>query len=165
MAEIKIVIPTMYTYVLDSSRGSKYPNDYGEAENNPPYVMAAMMLHGRVYVEQFSDSVLRDPKMEEVAGKVVVEVDPSLDKIFQGTDKSPAQVKITLKDRKKELFDAADYPRGSPQNPATPEEIENKFVELAGIVLKKDKAREIARMVRKLERLDNLRDFIRLLIA
>jgi hypothetical protein len=38
-------------------------------------------------------------------------------------------------------------------------------MDLAGMVMEKDKARQIARMVGKLERLDNLQEFVGLLVA
>jgi len=162
---IKIVIPTMYTYVLHGSRGNRYPADFEDAESDPRYLMAAMMLYGRVYVEQFTDRVLNDPKMKEMTGKVSLEVDPSLDEIFQTTDKTPARVKVKLKGTKEELTETADHPRGAPKNPATNEELENKFIDLAGMVLEKEKAGQIVRMVGKLEQLDNLQDLVRLLVA
>jgi len=165
VTEIKIMIPTMYTYVLYSSQGKIYPKDYGEAESNPAYVMAAMMIHGRASIEQFKDSVLADPKMKEMASKITVEVDPSLDKIFQGTDRSPAQVRVILKNNRKELVDTADYPRGSPQNPATQGEMEEKFVHAAGVVLEKERALEIARFTSKMEQQRDLRDLVKNLIV
>ena len=161
---ITIMIPTMYTYVMHSSR-NKYPNDAEDAESDPRYLMAAMMLHGRVYVEQFADRVLHNPKMKEMTGRVTLEVDPSLDKVFQETDKTPARVRVKMKGKKEELTETADHPRGAPKNPATNEELENKFLALAGGVLEKGKALAIAQMVGKLEKLDNLRDFVGLLIA
>jgi 2-methylcitrate dehydratase PrpD len=164
VAEIKVIIPTMYTFVM-ASRERVYPRNYAEAENNPYYLFAAMMLHGRVSLDQFQEWVLNDSRMKEMAGRVAVEVDPSLDAIFTETDKAPAIVKVILKQNGKELSATADYPRGSPKNPTTPEETENKFVELAGRLLKEDKAWEIIRMVRELERQDNLNDLMGLLIA
>jgi 2-methylcitrate dehydratase PrpD len=164
VSEIKVIIPTMYTYVM-ASQERIYPRNYAEAENNPYYLFAAMMLHGRVSLDQFQERVLNDARMKEMAGKVVVEVDPSLDAVFTETDKAPAIVKVILKQNGKDLSATADYPRGSPKNPTTPEETENKFVELAGTALNKDKAWEIVQLVRILEHQDNLRDLMALLIA
>jgi 2-methylcitrate dehydratase PrpD len=164
VAEIKVTIPTMYSFVMDESKGNKYPRNYAEAQNNLPYVMAAMMIYGRVFIEQFSDRVLRDPRMKEMAGKVKVVIDSSLDEIFKGTDKSPAEVRVTLNDRK-ELSETGDYPRGSPQNQATREEIEKKVFDLVKILFKKKKALEFVNLVAQIESFDNLRSLFGHLIV
>lgn len=165
VAAIQIRIPTMYTYVMDSARGSNYPRNYGEAESNPPYLMAAMMLHGRVFVQEFHESVMQDPKMREIAGKVSVVVDPSLDKVFQETDKSPAEVRVILKASGQGIVERADYPRGCPQNPATPAEIESKFIDLAKGVLGEERAREIVREVSELDQASHVKRLVALLVA
>jgi len=164
VAAIEISIPTMYTYVMDAARGSNYPRNYGEAESNPPFLMAAMMLHGQVSVRQFSQTVLQDPKVRELAGKVSVVVDPSLDKIFQETDKSPAEVRIKFKGSRPAIVERADYPRGCPQNPADPAEIESKFLDLATAVLPAARAREIVKAVEELDRASSVKPLLGLLV-
>ena len=164
VSEIKVIIPTMYSYVMDESKGSNYPENYAEAQNNLPYVMAAMMIHGAVFLDTFSESVLRDPRMKRMASKVAIEIDPSLDEIFRGTDKSPAQVKVLLRSGK-EVVEGADYPRGSPKNPATKEEIERKFVDLAVTIFERQKALEIIHIVNNIEKLNNVKELIRHLIV
>jgi 2-methylcitrate dehydratase PrpD len=126
--------------------------------------MAAMMIHGGVFLDTFSESVLGDPRMKRMASKVVIEIDTSLDEIFKGTDKSPAQVKVLLRSGK-EVFEAADYPRGSPKNPATREEIERKFVDLAGNIFEKGKAWEIVHIVNNIEKFNNCKELIGHLIV
>jgi len=165
VAEIKVIVPTMYTYVMASSTEKKYPRNYAEAENNPYYLMAAMALHRRVSVEQFEDHVLRDPRMKEMTAKVNIQVEPSLDAIFQGTDKAPAQVRIVLARDHKEISDAADYPRGSPKNPVTQMELENKFIDLAAKVFNKDRVLEIIHLISGLEKQNHLTDLVKCLTA
>jgi 2-methylcitrate dehydratase PrpD len=97
--------------------------------------------------------------MKRMASKVAIEIDPSLDEIFKGTDKSPAQVKLQLTSGK-EVIEAADYPRGSPKNPATKEEIEGKFADLAGNIFEKGKAWEIVHMVNNIEKLNDVKELI-----
>jgi 2-methylcitrate dehydratase PrpD len=159
ISEIKVAIPKMYSYVMDESKGGKYPRNYAEAWNNLPYVMAAMMIHGAVFLDTFSESVLRDPRMKRIASKVAIEIDTSLDEIFKRTDRSPAQVKLQLR-KGKEVIEAADYPRGSPKNPATREEIERKFVDLAVNAFEKEKALEIVHIVNNIEKLTNMEELI-----
>ncbi len=163
ISEIKVTIPTMYSFVMDESKGGVYPRSYAEAQNNLQYVMAAMMLRGGVYIEQFNDQALTDPRMKEMANKVAVEIDPSMDEILKTTDKSPAKVRVTLRDGR-EFFETADYPKGSPRNPATREEIEEKFADLASIVTEEDNAWEFVRSVKQMEGDHDLRGLISQLV-
>jgi 2-methylcitrate dehydratase PrpD len=94
---ITVMIPTMYSYVMEQGRGGKFPRNYAEAQNDLPYVTAAMVVHEGVFVETFERRVLEDPLMKEVAAKVRVEIDPSMDEVFRGTDKAPATVTVLLR--------------------------------------------------------------------
>ena len=151
VAEIRVTVPTMYTYVMANSPEKNYPRNYAEAENHPHYLMAAMMLHGQVSLPQFEDRVIHDLRMKAMAGKVVIEVDLSLDAIFKETDKAPAKVRIVRKQNRTELELASDYPRGSPKNPATRCEIEQKFIGLSANAIGKEKALRIIAAVDSLE--------------
>jgi 2-methylcitrate dehydratase PrpD len=164
VTEIRVMIPTMYSYVMDESEGRKYPKNYAEAQNNLAYVMAAMMVYGGVLIEQFSGHVLEDPRMKAIASKVVVQIDPSLDEIFMGTGKSPARIKVGLKNGE-DLFETADYPHGSPQNPATRKEIEEKFVGLSGTIFEKEKAWKIVSLVNNLDQINDCKELIDNLIV
>ena len=55
--------------------------------------------------------------------------------------------------------------KGSPQNPMTYEEIENKFMGLATRVMPKEQASKIAATVRDLEEVKDLRDLTDLLVS
>jgi 2-methylcitrate dehydratase PrpD len=155
VSAITVTIPTLYSYVMEQGREGKFPRNYAEAQNDLPYVMAAMMLHGGVFVETFESRVLEDPLMKEVAAKVRVQIDPSMDEVFRATDKAPATVTVLLRDGR-EFTETAGYPKGSPRNPATRAEIEGKFIRLASPVSGEDEAHRIVDIVNDLERLDNV---------
>jgi 2-methylcitrate dehydratase PrpD len=154
----------MYSYVMEQGREGKFPRNYAEAQNDLPYVTAAIVVHGGVFVETFERRVLEDPLMKEVAAKVRVEIDPSMDEVFRGTDKAPATVTVLLRDGR-EFTETAGYPKGSPQNPATRAEIEEKFVRLASPVSGAYEARRIVDIVNDLEKLDNVVELVNHLVA
>ena len=164
VSQISVAIPTMYSYVMEQGREGKYPSNYAEAQNDLPYVMAAIVVHGGVFVETFEKRVLDDPRMKETAAKVRVEIDPSMDDVFRGTDKAPARVTVSLRDGSK-FTETAGYPKGSPQNPATREEIERKFIRLASSVLPEEEARTIVAIVNDLERVNKVTELVDHLVA
>ncbi len=159
VSEIRIIIPTMYTYVMPRFGEKHYPQDYAEAENDPCYLMAAMMLHSQVSVAQFHEPTLTDGRMREMATKVAVEVDPALDAIFKETDKAPAKVRITLHNGS-ELEASQDYPRGTPQRPATRTELENKFRGLTVASIGEQRASRLIDSIGTLEEQDNLKELV-----
>jgi 2-methylcitrate dehydratase PrpD len=55
--------------------------------------------------------------------------------------------------------------KGSPQNPMTDEELEDKFMSLATRVLPQEQASKIAATVRDLENVKDLRDLTDLLVS
>ncbi len=54
-------------------------------------------------------------------------------------------------------------PKGEPENPATAEELEEKFQNCIGTFWSKTKKEEVICAIRKLERIDNIRKFTELL--
>ena len=155
IAEIKLLVPSMYSFVMEDSETPKYPTNYAEAQNNPYYTLAVFLIHGGLYLKQFGPDVISDPRVKRLSERVVIQVDPELDEIFQSTDKAPFQLTLRLRS-KREFSMTLDYPRGSPKNPATKTEILHKFVELAAVVMEREKANEIAQIIDELDHLDHL---------
>lgn len=56
-----------------------------------------------------------------------------------------------------------DFPKGDPQDPLTPDEIEAKFLDNAAACYTTAEARELVRLVRGLPRLDDCGPLFRLL--
>jgi 2-methylcitrate dehydratase PrpD len=81
---------------------------------------------------------------------------PELTRLYP--EKFPARVTVTLRDRRR-LTATRHFPKGDPQEPLTPDEIEAKFLANASARLTQDQAREVVRRVRGLP---DARDLARL---
>lgn len=81
-----------------------------------------------------------------LANTEVVE-DPDLTKLYPA--KFPARVTVTLKDGRT-FTDQRDFPKGDPQDPLSPSEIEAKFLDNAAACYTPAEARELVRLVRGL---------------
>jgi 2-methylcitrate dehydratase PrpD len=56
-------------------------------------------------------------------------------------------------------------PKGYPENPLTREELESKFQSLASLIFARNRVRDILMTVGFLERIENVRELSRLLVA
>jgi 2-methylcitrate dehydratase PrpD len=105
------------------------PNGYA-AKFSLPYLVAVILVKGRAGLAEFTDAAVQDPEVLRLAGRVSYELDPTIDypRQFVG------DVEITLADGRV-LRERQDRPRGGPDAPLTPAEVEAKFRGNAGLVL------------------------------
>src|SRR5690606_20699315 len=109
-----------------------------------PYCCAVAAVDRAVGQAQFApERVLRKDVQGVLANTEVVAVD---ELTAQYPTKFPARVTITLRDGRK-LTSQRDYPKGDPQAPLSPSEIEAKFLENVSARYAPVKARELARLV------------------
>jgi 2-methylcitrate dehydratase PrpD len=113
------------------------PNGYA-AKFSLPYLVAVMLVKGRAGLAEFTDKAVQDRAVLKVAARVNYELDSSIDypKQFFG------HVRIRLTDGRV-VEDRQDHPRGGPDFPMTREELEAKFRGNAGLLLSKEKTRQV----------------------
>jgi len=107
-----------------------------------PYLLAAILVKGRVTLAEFTDEAARDPAVLAVAGKVGYEVDATIDypRQFIG------HVAIRLNDGRL-LEERQDHPRGGPDFPMTRKEVEAKFRGNAALAVSHEQASRIIQIV------------------
>jgi len=105
------------------------PNGYA-AKFSLPYLLATILVRGRAGLAEFTDEAVRDAEVLGLARRVTYELDASIDypRQFVG------DVELTLADGRV-LRERQDRPRGGPDAPLTPAEVEAKFRGNAGLVL------------------------------
>jgi 2-methylcitrate dehydratase PrpD len=120
------------------------PNGYA-AKFSLPYLIAVILVRGKAGLAEFGDDAVRDPEVLGVARRVTYELDPMIDypRQFVG------DVEIALTDGRV-ARERQDRPRGGPDLPLTPEELEAKFRSNAALVLPAAQIGEIVRGVRGL---------------
>ena len=107
-----------------------------------PYLLAAILVKGRVTLAEFTDDAVRDQAVLAVAGRVGYEVDATIDypRQFIG------HVAIRLQDGRV-LEERQDHPRGGPDFPMTREEVEAKFRGNATLAVPHEQASRIIEIV------------------
>ena len=133
---------------LDAKR--RPPNGYA-AKFSLPYLLAVILIKGRAGLAEFTDEAVADEAVLALAARASYEVDPSIDypRQFIG------DVTVVLDDGRR-LHEHQDRPRGGPDFPMSPEEMEAKFRGNAELALSAAEARRVADHAARLETLPGL---------
>ena len=117
------------------------PNGYA-AKFSLPYLLAAIVVKGRVGLAEFTDVAVRDPHVLQVAERVTYELDAAIDypRQFVG------DVEITLNDGRV-LRARQDRPRGGPDMPMSQGDLEAKFRGNATLGMSAAQAERVIRTV------------------
>jgi 2-methylcitrate dehydratase PrpD len=117
------------------------PNGYA-AKFSLPYLLAAIVVKGRVGLAEFTDVAVRDPDVLQVARRVTYELDAAIDypRQFVG------DVEMMLSDGRV-LRARQDRPRGGPDMPVPQGELEAKFRDNATLVMSAAQAERVVQTV------------------
>ncbi len=159
--EIKITVtPAVYNLV-----GHKFKvgdNPRVNAQFNIQYAAANAVLRRSCKLIHYEEEFIRDPGIYKIIDKVHPQPDRELDK----RGNIAMDMELTTKDGKK-YFESIDSPKGFPGNPLTKEEHLESFrdcLDFAKKPLPAGNAEEIVKMVNTLERVDDVRNLISLLV-
>lgn len=135
-----------------------------EALFSLPYTVASAAMHGHVGLAQMTPAAIAEPSVRALAEKVSVEVDAELER-SHGRVIGPSIVEVTLRNGQK-VSQRVDRVKGHPANPMSFDDCAQKFWDCAPFAarpLARDKLEQAIDAVRQLERLDDVRDIVRLL--
>jgi 2-methylcitrate dehydratase PrpD len=151
--EIASVVNETYATVKSHFSAKTVTTGMG-ARVSVPYCCAVAALDRAVGQAQFApERVMRDDVQRLLANTEVVAVDALT---AQYPTKFPARVTVTLKDGRA-FTSQRDFPKGDPQDPLTPGEIEAKFLDNAAARYSAGEARELARLIKTLPESRDLR--------
>jgi 2-methylcitrate dehydratase PrpD len=102
----------------------------------------------------------RDTRIQALAGHTCVVGDDDLERFYP--DHYPSIVELTMKDGRV-ASRRVDWPKGYPQNPVTPAEIEAKFRALASLSVDPATADQIVETVADLDRLERVDELLALI--
>ena len=143
--DVDAVTPTVLIY--------DRPSSGLEAKFSMPYCAAAAIADGRVGIDTFGDGRLRDPRLASLMTRVTMRIDEAL-----GTNAPPltqTRVHVRLHDGRT-LAAEANGARGYPGNPASADELADKFLSCAQRALSADDAASALGRLRQLEHLEDV---------
>ena len=125
------------------------PQNGYAAKFSLPYLLATVLVRGTAGLADFTDEAARDERVLAVAGRVGYEIDPTIDypRQFVG------HVRIRLNDGRV-LEERQDHPRGGPDFPLAPRDLDTKFRGNATLALPAD---VVERIIEDANRLATLR--------
>jgi aconitate decarboxylase len=130
------------------------PQGLTSAQMNLPFCVATLLVEGDVFVDQFSDAVVADPRRMAIAEKVEVKHDPSI--TARGAKfRHVVRVEVHLRDGTRH-DETVEAPRGSENKFASESDVVEKFKKLTRDALPAAQAARIASMVLDCDKLDDV---------
>ncbi len=121
------------------------PQSLTSAQMNLPFCLATLLVEGDVFVEQFSEAVIADPRRVALAEKVEVRHDPAI--TARGARyRHVVHLELHLKDGTREQ-ETVDAPRGSEQKFASEADVVEKFAKLTRNVMASGEAERLRDLV------------------
>jgi len=137
------------------------PKTKETADHSLPYVVAAAVADGNVLPDSFSEAKLKDPRIWDLLSKIKVVADPEIDALFPRVKRS--RLSITTLDGNTYTAQV-DHAKGSPHNPLSDAEIIAKFRANAEGIITAARQDEIIAATWGFESLDDLGEYMRLLV-
>jgi len=139
------------------------PQSIVDAQFSLPYVVATAIVKGDVFINDFSEESINDPKVLEVASKVKPRI--FLDeRKAKGKEISPSTVKIKTMNGKV-LSKSVKFFKGHYRNPLSTSEIIKKFEKCVLYSIKplsKENIKKIVRTIMELEKIGDVTELIEL---
>ncbi len=136
------------------------PQNVVDAQFSMPFALAIALLRGKLTVDEFNNQNLNDAEVKRMMKMVNVKHSEELDKDYP--QKWP--VVVTIKTKHDKLVVRKDYPKGEPEDPVSFEDVAEKFKSLVNHKLGEERANEVLKIVKKLEKLGDVRELTELLI-
>ena len=147
--------------VADPIEDKYRPQSIVDAQFSMPFGAAVAFLYRKAGLGEFQLSKIRSEKVKRMMRRVECFVEPDLDKTFP--KQWCATVEILTKEGKR-YFTKIEYPKGDPENPLTWEEMIEKFCDLSGRFMTKERRLKIVNQVRELEKVRDLSRWSSLLL-
>ncbi|HTH87287.1 MmgE/PrpD family protein [Mycobacterium sp.] len=147
-SDVAAVDAYVHDYVKTTT-GLAEPHTGLEGKFSIYHVLAVALADGAAFLDQFTDDRVSDPELARLRRQVRVHVDPV-------QTKDSARVVLTLRDGRT-LERHIAHNLGTPDNPMTDRQLEDKFVALAAPVLGRPSTDELAQVCWKLLELDDIR--------
>ncbi len=157
--DVEMVRPGYYIVGYPIERKQK-PQNVVDAQFSMPFALAVAILKGKLTVDEFNNKNLNDAEVKKMMKKIHVKHSEELDKDYP--QKWP--VVVTIKTKYDKLVVRKDYPKGEHEDPVSFEEVAEKFKSLVNHKLGEDRANEVLKIVRRLEKLNDIRELTELLI-
>ena len=152
---IDVLAPPIASIMVDPA-----PPNMLAAKFSLPYAVAASVTQGATDVTAFYQDKLTDEDTLSLADRVSVSADPQMD--LRRYDYPAARVTVSLRNGRT-MSESVVAHHGDHNNPASPDELRDKFAFLAKDPLGEDRMREVIGTVSRIDELPDIRELTELL--
>jgi 2-methylcitrate dehydratase PrpD len=149
-----------FALVAEPEELKRAPRSIVDAQFSMPFGAALALVRKNAFLDRYSMEEINNPDIQALMKRVKCVAAPELDRDFP--QKWPAAVTITLNDGR-QFNTHLEHPKGDPENPLSWDELIEKFITLASVVLPVDQCRDIVAMVRDIDGQNDVRQLFELL--
>jgi len=136
------------------------PKTRETADHSLPYIVAAALLDGKVWLDTFYENRYLADDVRQVLKKMKVEVDPEHDKLYPTGIKNTISIKLS---DGRTIEESSTYPPGHFKNPLSREGVVDKFLKVTEGKLYKRNAKQFIDTVWSIEKCMNISKALALL--
>lgn len=151
------VLKTGFPIVVDPIETKRNPKSIVDAQFSMPFGAAVAIAYKKAFIDEFTMENIRSKKIRTIMDKVDCISYPELEEEFP--KKWKAKVTIETKSDAK-ISERIVYPKGDPENPLTPAELDDKFRSLISDACSNEKVDFISTGINGLDHHPNIRIFI-----
>ena len=119
-----------------------------------PYLVARAIIDGKVGLDIFTDSAVRDQNVLKLAERVQMNLDNNLKK----TDAAGRPCRVTIRLKNGQTYSReAQHAKGGPEFPLSEDELRSKFFDCAKEAIPAESAQRALEHIQRLETLDSVR--------
>jgi 2-methylcitrate dehydratase len=138
------------------------PTTRETADHSLPYCVAVALTDGKVTLDSFDDTHLKNESLMELIQKIEVKANAELNKKYP--EGIPNLIRLHLKDGST-LEKEVTFPRGHARNPMTDAEVEQKFRSMAETLLPAERITDILDRYWNLEAQTDIGDLLQLFVV
>ncbi|MCE4618397.1 MAG: MmgE/PrpD family protein [Desulfurococcales archaeon] len=158
--EIKLDTFTVSYKIIVKDPEKWDPKTRETADHSLPYIVAAALIDGRVWLETFKPERYLAEDVRKLMKKMRVEVDPKADELYP--DGILNRITIKFKDGRT-ISEESTYPPGHFMNPLDRKGVEEKFLRLVTRYVDEARAKEFLLKAWSLEKIEDIGGLLRLL--
>ena len=151
------ILDAGFALVAEPIDKKRDPRSVVDAQFSMPFGAALAILRNDASLDRYSVEEIESEDIRAFMEKVHCVRDPELDREFP--QKWPAKVVVTTTDGRT-LEHRLDFPKGDPENPLSWDELIAKFRSLAGQVMPESQCDEIVSVVRRVDQLNDITEFV-----
>ena len=127
-----------------------------------PYLLARAIIDGRVFIDAFTESAVRDPNVLKLAERIQMRLDNNLPSRELGS--RPCRVTLRLKNGQTYSREV-QHSKGGPEAPLTADELKGKFTDCARQTLSESSTQRVSDYLDQLDTLKDIRPLCQLLMG